>query len=251
MESSKSLIESQTSPKIVHLFHRLKKLRAEIAFELLLLLACTIAAITWNQKFVLMAIIACIRFGSPSLVTAAMVLKLDPNRWHGIGVACLFTAWGFTRIAIASSLVVIPSTMIFVLLESQGHKIDWALFSISTCYLIVFWALMSIFPFTLAPFLIAWLTKTPLYFAIGLTQLRRAAADERSDIRMDVRRSINYVGFASTASYTLWACTVVVQTTSFFKLDELYIALAFPVAITLFPILWLYLFIFVLRPQGE
>jgi hypothetical protein len=167
-----------------------------------------------------------------------------------LGLACLFAAWGFTRIAIASGIVMVPAVIAFAVLEAQGHKIDWAVFSVTICCMIVGWALLAIFPLTFVAFLIASLAKTPLYFAVALTRLRRSPANERGKIKLDIKRSVNHVGFASAASCVLWGLISAFKVAVYFELGELFIAIAFSVVTVLLPVVWLYLFKFVVLPKG-
>lgn len=228
-----------------------RRIRGEILFELLFVLVCAIAAFTWHQKIVLMAVVACFKFAMPSWMTARIVFKLDPNRWHGLGLACLFTAWGFTRVAFISFGILIGTVSTMMWLEQRGLPIDWAEFGLGICFTCVFASIIAVFPLCLAAFLIARYTQTPLYFAAGLTRLRRAKAKDRDKIKLEIGRSIKGLGYSSMVSLAVWSVILAIVGIAWLKLPDPALGIFALFSMTALPIVWLSMFVSQVAPKGE
>lgn len=80
------------------------------------------------------------------------------------------------------------------------------------------------------------------YFAMGLTKLRRADALKRDQIVLDQRVGVDLVGLSSAISLFLILLTV------FFIFRPLFGLLSF-FLVVLSPLVWLVLFIRVVRPK--
>ena len=215
-----------------------KRIGSELSIEALLVLAGFLLAFGLTAKIVLAVVVSCLRFAIPDFVTAWLVLRCDPDRWHGIAVALLFVATGFTKASIFAFIVFF--ICLGVSIPFGGPQGQFAAAGFGAGFFCAYGFLVVVFPFAFIAAIIALVTRTKLEFAAGLTKLRRRKDTERTEIRLDVWKGLKFVGIASGLSLTvaLIIPLTVIQNIGFFF------------AAFLAPMVWIPIFWNVTSPQS-
>jgi len=225
-------------------YSSVKRIWNEFAIEAVLVLVGFLLAFGLTAKIVLAVVITCLRFAIPDFITAWLVLRCDPDRWHGIAVALLFAAIGFARASIFAfaGLIVI----LCILIPLGGPQGQLAAVGFGTGFLCAYGFLMAVFPFAFAAALIAWKTSKKLEFAAGLTKLRRSRNTDQQAISLDVWKGLKFVGIASAFSL---AVILIVPLTVTANLG--FANLGFLFAAFTAPIVWLPIFWIITSPQNQ
>ena len=124
-----------------------------------------------------------------------MVLRSDPDHWHGKAVALLFVAIGFTKASIFAFIVLFAMLGGTILLGGPGGQL-WAA-GFGSGFLCAYGFLVVVFPLCLAAAIIAWKTDKKLEFAAGLS-----ATSSRAKVDLDVWKG-KLVGISSGLSLTV------------------------------------------------
>ena len=180
---------------------RLSRIRNELAIEIVLVVVGFALAFGRTTKIVFAITVSCIKFAIPDWITAWMVLRSDPDHWHGKAVALLFVAIGFTKASIFAFIVFFAMIGATILLGGPGGQL-WAA-GFGSGFLCAYGFLVVVFPLCLAATIIAWKTDKKLEFAAGLTKLRRSADSNRSEVDLDVWKGLKFVGISSGLSLTV------------------------------------------------
>lgn len=187
-----------------HLF--LKKLRNEFVFEIAFVVTCLALVIGLQLKIVLAVVLTCLKFAIPDFVAAYLVLKHDPSRLHGIGVAFLFLATGMARASQFAFIALFASACILAPAIAGQVGRQFAALGLFTGFVCAFSFLASVFPLSLIAVIIAKKWSIKLSFASQLTKLRKANANARSkwkEVFLDVGRSVTVISMASAAGLTV------------------------------------------------
>jgi len=181
-----------------HRYNSVKRIRNEIAIEAVLVLVGFLLAFGLTTKIVLAVVVACLRFAIPDFITAWLVLRCDPDRWHGIAVALLFVAMGFARASIFAFVVF--GVCICISIPLGGPRGQFVAAGFGAGFLCAYGFLAAVFPFAFTSAFIAWKNSKKLEFAAGLTKLRRSKGTDRSTVSLDVWKGLKFVGIASGLS---------------------------------------------------
>ena len=174
---------------------RLSRIRNEVAIEIVLVVVGFTLAFGLTTKIVLAITVSCIKFAIPDWITAWMVLRSDPDHWHGKAVALLFVAIGFTKASIFAFIVLFAMLGGTILLGGPGGQL-WAA-GFGSGFLCAYGFLVVVFPLCLAAAIIAWKTDKKLEFAAGLS-----ATSSRAKVDLDVWKG-KLVGISSGLSLTV------------------------------------------------
>ncbi len=227
----------------------LGKIRNEFQIELVVTVVCFLLALGLSTKLIVATTTACLRFALPDVITAVLILKYDPNRWHGIAVAFLFLALGMCRAATVALVAVFAVVFVFMTLGLVPGKLIGT--SMATGLIIVYAFLLLIFPSTFAAFVIAKFANLKLYFAHELTDIRRSESESENMDTLDVSASLNLIAIGSAISLSIVVCS------SLFIFAMFPNAVAGPeVFLVMFgafaaPPIWIWLFISSVVPELE
>ena len=182
----------------------LRRLRNEVAFEIAFVVFCFALAIGLQLKIILVVVLTCLKFAIPDFVTAYLVLKHDPSRAHGLGVASLFLANAMTK----ASLFAFIALFAIVTLIPNNFAVGQNLIGtgLMTGFVCAFAFLASSFPPSMAAVIIARTNRIKLSYASQLTKLRRASSRARKnqkEIELDVGTSINWISVKSALGLTV------------------------------------------------
>jgi hypothetical protein len=180
-----------------------RRLRSEVLIEVALTAFCLIWALTWTTKLGIAISLLSLRCGLADFVTAMVVLKCDPDRWHGRALAALFIAWGFLRATLAAAIILGVSLIALLALQKAvpGNRMfPFLLTSFGTGLICVMAYLMLIFPFALVAFWISLRTRLRISFAAELTKLRLNGEHPQRTVRLDVLKSVSRMSLASGIS---------------------------------------------------
>jgi len=228
-ESENSVARYRNSP--------VKRIWNEFAIEAVLVLVGFLLAFGLTAKIVLAVVITCLRFAIPDFITACLVIRCDPDRWHGIAVALLFAAIGFARASIFAFVVLV--VLLCILIPLGGPPGQFAAVGFGTGFLCAYGFLMAVFPFAFAATLIAWKTDKKLEFAAGLTKLRRSKEADQQPIKLEVWKGLKFVGIASAFSLAVTLIVPLIVIPS----------IAFVFAAFIAPFVWLPIFWSTTNPQ--
>ncbi len=186
----------------------LRRVRNELAIEVVFVVLCFVLAISLNGKVAIAVVVACLKFAIPDFVTAFLVWKHDSSRRHGIALALLFMATGMARasqFAFAAGLLI--ACTIIPWLGAMGMGNIGAV-GLGVGFVCAYGFLASIFPLTFVAAAISYVSKTRLYFASGLTKLRRMNdsmenKSKRDQITLDVEKSLRVLATASGISLAM------------------------------------------------
>jgi hypothetical protein len=225
----------------------LGKIRNEFQIEIIVTVVCFLLALGLSTKLIVAITTACLRFALPDAITAVLVLKHDPDRWHGIAVALLFLALGMCRAATVALIAVFAVVFVFMTFGLVPGKLIGT--SMATGLIIVYGFLLLIFPSTFIAFLIAKFANLKLYFAHELTDARRSESETMDTL--DVSASLNLIAIGSAISLSIVVCS------------SLFIFALFPNAVAgaevllvmlgafVTPPIWIWLFITTVMPAIE
>ena len=200
MKPAKTAVTKEAEPKN----SLLGRLKNEFKIEFVVTVFCFLLALGLTTKVVVAITAACLRFALPDMFTAALVLRHDPSRRHGIAVALLFLAMGMCRSASVAFFAVLGIAAFSMLFKVVPGPVFLA--SLSTCILVVYVFLLLIFPSTFIAFLIAKRSKIRLSFAHELTRLRRSGGDIDE---LDEQNSIRLIAIGSAISLSMVICSSV------------------------------------------
>jgi len=215
----------------------LRRIRNELAIEALLVVIGFALAFGLTTKIMVAVAFTCLKFAIPDWITAWLVVRCDPDRWHGRAIGLLFVALGFLRASIfafAALIIILGSTLL-----SEGPPGKLAAAGFGTAFLCAYGFLATVFPLSLLAAIIAWKTNNKLEFAMGLTKLRRSNGASQSQISLDVWQGLKFVGIGSGVSLavTLIAPLIVLP------------SLIFGFAAFIAPFVWMPIFWSLTTPQ--
>ncbi len=180
----------------------LGRIRNELAFEIVFLAIGAALAIGLTTKIMLAVVITCLKFAIPHFITGWLILKHDPDPWHGRALALLFVAMGFFRASFFAFSGLIAG--VFLMLIVFGRPVgQFANVGFGTGFLCAYGFLAIIFPLALCAACIAWRTGKKLEFAAGLTKLRRNEFAADKEVTLDVWESLKLIGIASGISLSI------------------------------------------------
>lgn len=226
----------------------LRRLRHELMLEIGFVVVCLILAIGLDGKIALAVVLACLKFAIPDWVTAYLIVRYDPSRGHGMGLAFLFVATGLVRASVFAFIALIIGASLFVPVFAQLGWRNPAAVGLGTGFVCAYGFLATVFPLVLAATLISFFSETKLSFASGLTQLRRRSCENRKTIRLNVETSLNRMGVASGISLAVCIISLL-----FLKpLGDRNMAVALVLlASFILPFIWMPIFVFATRPGGS
>jgi hypothetical protein len=217
------------------------RLRYEFALEAAVGLACFALAFGLTLKISIAIVMMCLKFAVPDWVTAYLVLRADPDRWHGVGVSLLFVAAGFARASFFAITALLFSAMTIIPLLNGLAPRNALGAGAATALVCAYFFLLGVFPFAFAAALVARVSGTKLEFARRLTKLRRSTDIEARKIHLEVENSLALMSYASAVSLSGW----VVSTLFFTGPNALpgWVGLIYLLMTFGMPFLWIWFFV--------
>lgn len=229
-----------------------RRFNFEFALESTVTLAGVLLAWGWNLQIGTALAIICLRFLIAEVITGIVVLRLDPDRWHAIGLAALCFAAGCLRASVAGAIIFGVSVLVLFGLQAfmpNNQLMNLFLTSLSIGFMCVFGYLFLILPATLLAFLISAYTKTRISFSFGLTKLRRSLPHEKRKIVLDSDASLVLLGIGSGISLSITFLLLTILTLAQFR-HPIFVLVPLFVSMIL-PFVWAAWFCSVVAPRRE
>ena len=226
----------------------LRRLKYEFLIETLVAVVCFCLAFGLTFKISIAIVLMCVKFGVPDFVTAYLVVRNDPDRWHGIGVALLFVATGFARSSgFAFTALLICACVLAPILNGWANP-NLLFASLTTAAICAFGFLGLIFPLTFAAWLTSAVCRIRLSFARQLTVLRRSTDDVKPTIVLDIGASLGRISIISGFSVSVLAigCLFIFAING--NVPDM-ATLVFTVSAFLLPFAWIAVFNYTVTPK--
>lgn len=211
---------------------RLGRIGYEFAFEFVLVVLGFALAFGLTTKVIVAIVVTCLKFAIPDFITGWLVLRRDPDRWHGRALALLFVSMGFVRASVSGFVVLIAGLFVLLMLGGPAAGGDALTAGFGVGFICAYGFLSVVFPITFLAFVIAWVTGKKLDFAAGLTKLRRSKNATAKEIDLSVWKGLKGVGIASAFSLSISLIVPLVWISN----------LAFLVAAFVLPVTWMLIF---------
>ncbi|MFK7768258.1 MAG: hypothetical protein AB8B55_13625 [Mariniblastus sp.] len=225
----------------------LRKIRNELAYELIFVVACLALAISFNLKIVLAVVLTCLKFAIPDFVTASLVFRHDPSRAHGAGVGFLFLAMGMLRASLFAFIAMLVACVVIMPVFAGLAGRNQIAIGLGTGFVCAFGFLGSVFPLSFVAVVIARFSSVRLSFASQLTQLRRSSESSRGKIELSVSQSIKRISVASGIGLTV----CLIGCLFLFPLEGAVLALVLPIMLSAFvmPFIWMVFMALTILPE--
>jgi len=182
----------------------LRRVRNELAIELSVILICFVLALGLNFKITLTLVLMCLKFAVPDFVTAYLVLTHEDSRAHGFALACFFVATGMFRACVGAWICLVIIAILLMTIFAQVLIGPPVATIIETALACANGLALIIFPLTFVGYVTAKLSGIRVYFAFGLTKLRRTSdVKKKNEVAIDVHASLWWLEFFSSSSLAL------------------------------------------------